>query len=404
MNILYLDYHAGDPHTGGDQRAYLLAREWTAAGDEVTVAAAQHSHRRTRAPAVENDLQERECSGVRFLTVKTEPYTSGVGSIRKSIGDYLKKLWLAAPSLAEHYRPDFVIAAGGFPYDIFPARRIARLAGAKLVFEVREIWPRLQEELYPTGDSRAVRFLGERAMDYALKKADLTASLLPGTLRYCEERGITPQRLVTIPAGAPPLPAAKPLPQEAEKRLEEFRGKYRFVVVFAGRLTSRGCPEALKRAVLSLGEEGIGAVVSGNGGRKLMLRRMVREQQASNILLLDALTSTSSETLFKSADALFYADTREVSGRYGAWRPRLLQMLQEEKPMLLYLKGESPEAVAYGAALAARNEDELPALLRKLAAMSPAERQGMGKCAGDLVRQKHSLKETAKEYREALAL
>ncbi len=401
MNILYMDHHAGEERYGGDRRAYDLAREWQKAGDEVTIVTARHcpgpGHLSPR-----GDFMERETEGVRFFYLGSEPEQDRVGSVRRCITDFVQKLHRIRPVLAERCHPDIIIAASCYPYDFFAAKQLAGKTGAKTVFELKEIWPRLQEELYPEGDSRLVRFLGERAMDYALKNADLVASLLPGGQRYLEERGVVPKSFEELPAGAPPLSAAKPLEGAAAEQFEAFRAEHRFVIAYTGKLSERGCPEELLRAVIPLASEGVGAVIAGNGGRKLMLRRMVREWNAGNILLLDAQKASRMETVLQASDALFYADTRRVSGEYGAYRPRLLQVMQEEKPMLLLMQGEQHPAVGFGAALMADHPRELPGLIRKLAGLSPTERRGMGKCAGDFVRREHSPARAAKSYREAL--
>jgi hypothetical protein len=59
----------------------------------------------------------------------------------KNIWAYLKQVWQRTPALIAEARPDVVIASSTYPMDIWVARRIARRAGAVLVFEVHDLWP-----------------------------------------------------------------------------------------------------------------------------------------------------------------------------------------------------------------------------------------------------------------------
>ena len=172
MKILYIDHHAALPSSGGDCRAVQLAQGWQQCGDEVTIVTAGYSHRRGKNLTVEKEMEEQRLEGVTFCPLLSPDYDHGVGEYRKSVQSFLKKLYLNAPKLVERYHPEIVIAASGYPYDYFCAQRIAKLARAKTVFELRETWPELQRELYPAEDSRLNQCIAEYAMGYALRGAD----------------------------------------------------------------------------------------------------------------------------------------------------------------------------------------------------------------------------------------
>lgn len=188
MKILYIDHHAALPSSGGDCRAVQLAQGWQQCGDEVTIVTAGYSHRRGKNLTVEKEMEEQQLEGVTFCPLLSPDYDHGVGEYRKSVQSFLKKLYLNAPKLVERYHPEIVIAASGYPYDYFCAQRIAKLAHAKTVFELRETWPELQRELYPAEDSRLNQCIAEYAMGYALRGADTVVSFLQKGEDYCRQR------------------------------------------------------------------------------------------------------------------------------------------------------------------------------------------------------------------------
>ena len=144
MNILYLNHYAGSPALGMEYRPYYLAREWVRAGHRVQTVAATFSHVRTRQPAAGDETLE----GIDHHWVPAPPYRgNGWGRVR-NIASFLARVWREAPRLVQARRPDVVIASSTYPMDIWVARRLARLAGAKLVYEVHDLWPLSPMELF----------------------------------------------------------------------------------------------------------------------------------------------------------------------------------------------------------------------------------------------------------------
>lgn len=404
MKILYIDHHAALPSAGGDCRAVQLAQGWQQCGDEVTIVTAGYSHRRGKNLSVGEDMEEQRLEGVTLCPLRCPDYTHGVGEYRKSVQAFLKKLYLNAPRLSERYRPEIVIAASGYPYDYFCAQRLARLAGAKLVFELRETWPELQRECYPAEDSRLDRCIAEYAMGCALRGADTVVSFLQQGENYCREKGITPARLVTLPAPAPPQAAPQPLRETDAEAIRSLRERWPTVVAYAGHLNARHLPELLVGAAGSLREQGIAAVIAGNGGYKQLLRRMIRENGWENILLLDAQSERRQRTLYRQADLLYYGDDRRCDAPYGPYTPLLLRMMQNERPILTVSHSARNAAETAGCALPAdevtqRGVEE--ALLRFLS-MNEQGRAALGRRAADALRTTHSPAQVARDYRSAL--
>jgi hypothetical protein len=58
-----------------------------------------------------------------------------------SMVSFIWSLWWDAKVIATCFKPDVVIASSTYPMDIWPAERIAKLAGAQLVYEVHDLWP-----------------------------------------------------------------------------------------------------------------------------------------------------------------------------------------------------------------------------------------------------------------------
>ena len=133
MRILLIDHYAGSPRMGMEYRPYQMARRWVRMGHQVVLLAADHSHLRLHNPHVSRDFEEKEIGGVRYSFVRTPEYGPALGGRGKNAAAFVAKIWRAAPQLARRWNPEVVIASSTYPFDSWPARRIARLAGAGLV-------------------------------------------------------------------------------------------------------------------------------------------------------------------------------------------------------------------------------------------------------------------------------
>lgn len=141
MRLLLVNHYAGSLRHGMEFRPFYLAREWRRMGHEVLIVAASQSHLRSVAPRVPGASTREQIDGVDYLWLRTPAYRgNGVGRVF-NIAVFCLLLAARARRLARECRPDVVIASSTYPMDIWPARRIARLAGAKLVHEVHDLWP-----------------------------------------------------------------------------------------------------------------------------------------------------------------------------------------------------------------------------------------------------------------------
>lgn len=403
MRILYIDQHAAGPG-GGDCRAMQLVRGWQEAGEEAAVLTAGWSHRRGQNPTLHEDLECRTIGGVTFCYLITPAYSRRPGESRHGAETFLKKLYSLAPQIAERFRPEVVISACGSPYDFFCTRRIAHLCRAKTVFELREPWPELHREKYPDEDSRMMRAVADYAMDFTLKNADLIVSLLPKGEEYLRRRGIRPHEYCFAQAPMPPLPHPAPLRPEEEEGLNALRERYPFLVAYTGSLSARRMPELLVEAVGCLQEQGAAAVLAGNGGYKMLLRRCIRENGWDNILLLDAMPEGRQSALCRMADAVYHGNDRKTDAEFGVYEPFLLRQMQMGRPLLMATHGgEDPvrrcDAGVYAPELTVEGVE---AALRQLISFSEEKREKMGESAFTALQERHDPLRIADEYRSAL--
>ena len=205
MNILLINHYAGSVHHGMEYRPYYLAREWVRRGHRVHIVAASCSHLRRQAPPLgDGAWSEENIDGIHYIWLHTPPYRgNGAARVRNMLA-FVARLWQDSARLARSAAPDAVIASSTYPLDIWPAHRIARLAGARLVHEVHDLWPLSPIEL--GGYSRCHPFimLLQAAENHACRHADAIVSILPKVREHLQARGMARHKLHIVPNGVDP--------------------------------------------------------------------------------------------------------------------------------------------------------------------------------------------------------
>lgn len=205
MRILLINHYAGSVHHGMEYRPYYLACEWKKMGHATTIVASAVSHVRMAAPKVSRIVSSENIDGIAYKWLKTPAY-SGNG-IRRALNmfAFVSLLEVKSSQFAECVKPDLVIASSTYPMDIWPAHRIAKMAKAKLVFEVHDLWPLSPLELGNMSKQHPFIMLVQAAEDYAYCHADVVVSMLPKVREYMESRGMAPHKLHIIPNGIDPV-------------------------------------------------------------------------------------------------------------------------------------------------------------------------------------------------------
>ncbi len=253
-------------------RPYYLSREWVRLGHKVRIVASSTSHIRAIQPQLAGNRHLDEIiDGIQYAWLKTPAY-SGNGIRRVfNMAAFVASLYRASRNIAGWFSPDIVISSSTYPMDIWPCHRIAKMAKAKLVFEVHDLWPLSPMELGGMSKWHPFILLAQSAEDYAYRHAGAVVSMLPLVRDYMESRGMEPHKLHIVPNGIDPsewLVDGIELETTARERLSALRDQGLAIVGYAG---THGIANALNTfldaAKLMKGQK-IAFVLVGGGARQ----------------------------------------------------------------------------------------------------------------------------------------
>jgi glycosyltransferase involved in cell wall biosynthesis len=414
MNILLLNHYAGGPALGMEFRPYHMAREWLKLGHRVQILAADFSHVRSCQPQCERPrgapawlAGDQRIDGIDYRWYATPHYRgNGVGRLN-NIWAYLRAVWADTPRLEREFRPDVVIASSTYPMDIWVARRIARRCGAKLVYEVHDLWPLSPIELSGMSPRHPFILLVQLAENTAYRDADIVVSMLPKVHEHMAAHGLDLARLHVVPNGIalddwahPPAP----LRADLAEVLAAARDAGRVVVGYAG---SMGLPNALDTlldAAVLLRGVSLQFVLVGDGHEKARLARRVADEKLDNLSLLDPIPKAQIPGFLAAIDIAYIGWQRVPIYRFGIAPNKLMDYMMAGVPVLHAVDaGNDPVAEARcGLTVPPDSPETVAAGLRQLAALGQGERAEMGRRGREFVRAHHSYAVLARRFIDAL--
>ncbi len=403
MKILYLNHYAGSPALGMEYRPYYLAREWVRAGHRVQMLAADFSHLRSSQPQAGDELID----GIAYRWYRTPHYQgNGLGRVR-NIGAFLRAVWADTPRLLREFNPEVVIASSTYPMDIWVARRLARRAGAKLVFEVHDLWPLSPIELSGMSPRHPFALLCQAAEDAAYRDADVVVSMLPKVQAHMASRGLDLRKLHIVPngitldewLGEPPA-----LRADAAAALTAAHQAGRTVVGYAG---SMGLPNALDTlldAAALLKDQPLQFVLVGGGHEQSRLAQRVADEGLRQVQFLPPIPKAQVPAFLAGVDIATLCWQRVPIYRFGIAPNKLMDYMMARCAVLHAAEAGNDPVAEAGAGLTVTPESPaaVAAGLLQLAALSPAQRREMGERGRAYVLAHHTYPVLAQRFMAAL--
>ncbi|NIA56525.1 glycosyltransferase family 4 protein [Massilia sp. TW-1] len=408
MNILLINHYAGSVRHGMEYRPYYLAREWVRAGHRVAIVAASASHVRTQAPQMEGRARMDEViDGIEYIWLSAPSYRGNAARVR-NMAAFLWRLAAASGQLVRTVHPDVVIASSTYPLDIWPAARIARRAGARLLHEVHDLWPLTPIELGGYSRRHPFIMLLQAAEDFACRHADAVVSILPKVRPHLEAHGMAPHKLHVVPNGVDPAECERdkaPLPARLDAMLDGLRRQGRFIIGYAGTHGVANALETLLDAAHGLRGYPVAIVLVGTGPEKPALMRLAAELGLDNVHFIDPVTKSQVPALLAHVDVAYIGWRRQPLYRFGISPNKLLDYMMAGRPVIHAVDAGNDPVREAGCGLTVAPDDPqaiVDAVLALQALDAPA-RAALGRRGRAHVLANHAYPVLAQRFLAALA-
>ncbi len=403
MTKVLLVTHYFPPEVGAPQaRLSELAQAWASAGADVTVLTGMPNHPTGVLLADYRGAFVRRENKDGYRVVRTWLYaTPNEGIVKKTLGHLSFMVTSVVLGAWRTGRPDVVVVSSPTFFSIGSAWLIARLRRARLVVEVRDLWPAIFVELGVLKNPTLISIL-ERLELAAYAAADAVVVVSEGFRDDLVSRGVPADKVHTIRNGVDLQRFAGGGEPDAGVRSRLGAGPEDVLVLYLGAHgISQGLSSVAEAAAL-VTDEPLRFAFVGEGADKKRLSQAVDRLGVTNCTLHPAVSREQVPGLLAAVD-ICLVPLRDVP-LFSTFIPsKIFEYLAAEKAVVGSVRGEPGRILAEAGAVVVEPEQpaELAEALRALAT-DPDRRRDMGSAGRRYVAEHFDRNELAARYLDLL--
>lgn len=396
--IWLINQDASTPETGYAGRTYYLGRELARLGHDVHVVSASYCHHLSSFEQIKKKYDTQSVEGLQFTRVKTPKYSRASSPMR--VVSWLLFAWRLR-GLSRHIKstPDVILISSPPIIAYLGAEYLANKFGARLVFEVRDIWPLTLTEVGSYSKQHPfVRFM-QWIEDRAYRRSEKVVSNLRDSSEHMKSRGLDIEKFHWIPNGYLQDEVANSEPLD-ESVLAQLPGN-KFVVGYAGAIGRANALNILVEAARFCQDDPeIAFVIVGQGEEREAIAQDIKQKGLTNVTLIDRIPKRQIQSMLALFDACYIGLKKDPLFRFGVSPNKLFDYLYAAKPVIYGIDSGDyrpiRDAMA-GVEVTPEDPVELAKAVKKLASSDPKERQIMGSNARIFARENYEYGVLAKK-------
>lgn len=406
MNILYINHYAGSPELGMEYRPYYLSKEWIKNGHNVLIVAASNAHVRNIQFDLISNFEYKKIDSIDYLFIKTPKYYgNGLGRI-KNMFSFLWRLHKYSRKISEIFKPDVVIASSTYPLDIYPARKIAKLYNAKLVFEVHDLWPLSPMELGGYSKYHPFIMVMQRGENFAYKYADKVVSMLPCALEHMISHGMKKEKFIHISNGID-IEEWKNSNEKHKPTIEfirKLKKDNKKIVLYLGGHAISNALIYLIEAAKKLQNTNIDFLLIGKGVEKKTLLTKVNNENITNVHFIDYINKRAIPSVLAEADALYIGWTKNPLYRFGVSPNKIFDYMMASKPIIHSIEAGNDivKDANCGISVEPENPEKISEAINQLLSKSDDELMQLGKNGYEYVLNNHDYSVLAQKFIDSI--
>lgn len=399
-NIWIINHYAGSRIHGMEYRHFYLAKYFKKMGFSPTIISASFHHLLTNPPKADHE----EIDGVPYIWIKTCHYQKN--NIKRVINMVEFFFRLAFKRFKKLAKPDVIITSSPHLFAAINGYLFSKKYKAKLLFEVRDLWPLALMELWGYSSNSPLIKLISVIEKFAYKHCDYTVSLLAGAEEYMIKRGLKKEKFVYIPNGVDleTLYAdISKLPERHDKIIKNLKKEGKFIILYSGHHGVQNALNNLVEAGKVLNKNSkIHLLLVGKGPEKENLIKKSRDSHLKNITFLDPISKSQMSPLIKMVDIGYVGLPKKKIFKYGVSPNKLFEYMASGLPIISAIDTSNDEVskAKCGFSIPAEDPLALAGALKKISKLPKEHLCEMGKKGQEYVKKTHSYEVLAQKYTE----
>ncbi len=402
MKILLINHYAGSSEHGMEFRPYNFAKEWLKIGHDVKIVSASYSHLRRKNEEFSGLSKNYVIGGVNYFWIKTNKYTGNGLARGLSMLSFVSQIILFYKSITKGFKPDVVIASSTYPLDIYAAEFIAKKYGAKLLFEVHDIWPLTPKELGNLSENHPFIKSLQFAEDRAYRVSDVVVSMLPCAKEHMVGRGMVASKFKHVPNGIslPDWSTKAFVPSEHRTVLNDLKNNNKFIFGYAGGHAISNALDVVIKAAKRINADDIAIVLVGDGVEKDNLQSLAKLLKVANVHFLPSVSKSQIPDLLSYFDACLISWNKSPLYRFGVSPNKVFDYMMAKKPIVQALDAGNDivKDASCGISIEPLDDSAMAEAFTKMAKMAPQTLNFMGENGYGYVTNNHDVAKLAKYF------
>lgn len=388
-----LDYFIG-------ARPFHFSEQFVKLGYPTTLFCSSTIHSNSKIDSVKyvNQKDKNIINGINVIWLSTPNYNSTTSFMRvwSWIVFELKVLF---HGFKQPIKPNIIIVSSIPLFSIFSGFIFAKLYGAKLVFEVRDIWPLTIVESSSFTKSNPFIYMLSLVEKFAYKVADIVVGTMPNLKEHIVNTVTKKVKVSCIPQGLK-IEEYEHEEEVDNRYLEQYFPNGKFIITYAGTIGRTNALETLVEAAQKIYtiDKSIHFVIIGNGEYKSKLVNMTEGIQ--NIVFPPPLHRTKILQVLKKSDVLYDSVKKNNIYKFGLSRNKWIDYMYSGKPMLVSYHGyvSMVNEADCGIVVPPEDVDKLVSGIISLKSKSKEELEKMGNNGRSWIVEHREFSKLAQEY------
>jgi hypothetical protein len=394
--IWILNHTAGNLNNCWGERHYFLSKYWVKNDCEATIFSGSFNHLFNNQPKISSNIftKDKIEDGITFCWVKIKKYNPN--SVFKLWGMIVFAFKLFFIPKNEFSKPDVIIISSMPLFSVIPAFFLSRKYKAKLIFEVRDLWPQTPIHLKGYSKFHPIVIIMSLIEKFGYTRADHIVSVLPNAYHYINLISKMPSKFNYIPNGIDEkFVGNDDLPQDIVSKIPTDK----FIVGYAGTIGLANSMEYLIEAVkLMKSNSKIHFVIVGDGYLK---ESFVNETKGlPNITFIDKIKKSQVQSMLTNFNICYVGRYDSPLYKHGVSYNKYFDYMLAKKPILEssnFIK-DPVELSNCGLIVPPENALEIKNGIEKLYDLSTDEIHKFGENGYDYVKKYHNFEFLSNQY------
>lgn len=342
-NIWILNHYAATTLEQKGGRHYWMAKELLKKGYQPTVFCANVIHNAENEIAFKNDYIVKKQEGIKFVIVKTTPYTgNGVSRVKNILSFYTNVIKTTGKCKKNGIRrPDVILASSVHPLTCAAGLKIAKRMKCPCIVEIRDLWPKELVDIGALKEKGLITTGMYQFEKWLYKKADAVVFTMEGGKAYIKDQKwdkahggpIDLKKIYYVNNGVD-IEAFEKNAKEYPSQDKDLNNENQFNLVYTGSVRRTNHIDSLLDAAKELKDEpNIKILIWGAGDYVDKIKERIKKEKIKNVSYKGVVDKKEVPGIIQKSDVNIVHWNDMDALRYGCSYNKLFEYLAAGKPI-----------------------------------------------------------------------